>query len=166
MFCPLVKIDVVAHMLNRSARQIFDLVDGGSPMEAGLMWVFNLARNSSGHRRDLRFWDSEIKARAAGEAAKYHNQDLAWVLSQIMPVSRQSFPAGEVSRLLQVRHQTRLSYGEQLPGRRHSCGNTYERPALEHFLRLRWIGNFLPRPTNPVAAQCKTGCRLKMEAVE
>lgn len=166
MFFPLVKIDVAAHVLNRSVRQIFDLVDGGTHVEVGLMWVFNLAVNPAGYRRELRFWCPEIEARRAGQPAKYHNRDVAWVISQILPGNRQSFQPGQINDLLQVRHNTRLEYGTQLPGIRHSCGNTYQRPALERFLALRWLGNYMVQSVNPALAHCKTVSRAKIGAPE
>jgi hypothetical protein len=159
----LVKIDFAASCLNRLVRQIFDLVDGGSASEAGLLWVFNLANNPSGYRRELRFWCPELKARAAGEPAKYHRQDIGWIVAQILPGSRQMFHAGEVSELLQVRARTRIDYGLQLPGRREGCRNTYCRPALERFLTRRWLGSCVAA-INPALARCTGGTRFDMKA--
>ena len=144
MIAALVKIDVAAVFLKRPTRQVFDLADGGSTAETGLLWVFNLAYNLAGPRRDLRFWLPEVQARAAGQPTQYHHQDIDWILSQILPGGRQSFNAGYVDQLLQIRERTRNDYGSQLPGKQVSRRNVYSRAALESFLRRRWIGGGWP----------------------
>jgi hypothetical protein len=163
MLSQLVKIDVAALGLGKSAQQIFDLVDGGTVSEVGLFWVFNLATDPAGHRRELRFWRPELAAREGGNASRYHGENIDWVISQILPGNREVFHAGEVSALLQIRHNTRRGYGLQLPGRLVQCRNIYSRPALERFLRQRWLGNTV-RPVNPALARCASRWHTETEA--
>lgn len=148
MFSALVKIDVAAADLGKSAQQVFDLVDGASLSEAGLLWVFNVARNPAGCRRELRFWRPELQARVAGQAAKYHRQTIQWVLSEILPGTRQTFNAGDVDRMFQIRPRTRLDFGRELPGRRVAGRNVYPRQPLELFLNRRWLGRAKGGPAN------------------
>ena len=136
----LVKIDVATVWLSRSARQVYDFVDGESVSEAGLLWVFNLARNLRDGKRDLRFWIPELKARAEGQARKYHQQDIQWIIAQILPVNRQTFNAGDVDQLFQIRHDTRLAYGAELPGKLIAGRNAYQMPTIGKFLERRWLG--------------------------
>lgn len=137
-FTALVKIDVATVFLNRPTKHVFNLVDGGAVSEAGLLWVFNVARNPAGVRRDLRFWLPELKARTEAEPSQYHRHDIQWVIAQILPESRTNFQAGEVDRLFQVRHSRRLEMFESAglaAGR-----NFYSRPMLADFLKCRWLG--------------------------
>jgi hypothetical protein len=145
MQAALVKIDVAAAVLGKSAPQVFDLVEGGSLSEAGLLWVFNFARNLAGRRRDLRVWLPELKARVAGQPRQYHSQDIRRTLDQILPGGRQRFNAGDVDGLFQIRHRTRLDYGDELPGNRVAGRTVYGRAALESFLARRWIGAAIGR---------------------
>lgn len=136
----LVKIDVAAFDLGKPASQIINLVDGGSLSEVGLLWVFNLARNRNGSRRELRFWRPELAARATGRAAQFHSQDIRQTIAQILPGDRQRFNAGDVDALFQIRPRTRLDFGAELPGHLDAGRNTYARRDLESFLIRRWIG--------------------------
>lgn len=140
MFPALVKIDVAATFLGKSAPQVFNLVEGGSLSEAGLMWVFNLALNRAGCRRDLRIWLPELKSRVAGQPRQYHGQDIRQTLAEILPGNRQRFNAGDVDGLFQIRHRTRLDFGAELPGCRVGGRTIYARATLESFLVRRWIG--------------------------
>jgi len=136
----LIKIDAAAAVLGKSAPQIFDLLEGGSLSEAGLLWVFNLAHNRAGTRRDLRLWLPELKACVAGQPRQYHSQDIRQTLAQILPGNRQRFNAGDVDCLFQIRPRTRLDFGTELPGYRVAGRTIYARSALESFLIRRWLG--------------------------
>jgi hypothetical protein len=136
----LVKIDVAAADLGEPVSKIFDLVDGGSPEEPGLLWTFNLAVDFHGQHRSLRFWRPELLARTQNEPGKYNRYEIAEILALILPEKRASFHAGEVDQLLQIRPRTRIDFGDELPGRLNDGRHTYSRQALESFLKRRWIG--------------------------
>jgi len=136
----LVKIDVAAADLGKSVARIFDLVDGGTPEEAGLLWCFDLSKNIGSKRRDLRFWRPELTARAQGDQQKYCRMEITAVIAMVLPEQRESFHAGEVDQLLQMRPRTRIDLGADLPGRLKDRRHTYSRQALESFLKRRWIG--------------------------
>ncbi len=146
----LVKIDVAAADLGRSVTQIFELVDGGTLLETGLVWVFNLANDASTTRRDLRFWREELLARAAQRAGgshpgKYGHWELDWVIARILPVKRTQFHAGEVDQLFQIRPRTRIDFGAELNGEMKDGRNFYARPVLAEFLKRRWLGALYQR---------------------
>ena len=136
----LVKVDVAAADLGRSIPDIFDLVDGGMAAEAGIMWAFDLARHPGRQRRNLRCWRPELLARAGGDSGKYHRQPVSWVVAQILPETRQTFQAGEVDRLFQIRPRTRIDLHPELKGVMGGGRHTYARPHLESFLLRRWVG--------------------------
>jgi len=136
----LVKIDVASATLGQPARLMFDLIDGPSQGEAALLWVFNLARDLAGRRRDLRFWMPELAAHAARQPDKYNNHGLREVIAEILPGERQSFNAGNVDLMFQIRPRTRLDYGAELPCQRVAGRSVYARAGLEAFLCRRWIG--------------------------
>ena len=138
----LVKIDVAAAHLGWSADKLFDLVDGGTLLEKGFAWVFNLANDLNGERRDLRFWWPEIQARLIGgdSATRYSYYELEWVINKILPAKRQNFHAGEVDQMFQIRPRTRIDLHAELSGTLQSGGNFYARPPLFEFLTRRWLG--------------------------
>ena len=107
MHAALVKIDVAAVDLRASIRRIEQMVDGGTSAGDGLLWVFNFARRG-GRRRDLRFWRSELLARASGNAANTNRLTIKEVLAEILPTTRARFHAGEVDQLFQIRPNTRI----------------------------------------------------------
>ena len=142
----LVKIDVAAVDLNRSARQVFDLVIGGTLLEPGLTWVFNLANDPTGDRRDLRFWREELKQRRTATGPQVAADDLSQlpveeVIARILPVTRTNFAAGEVDQMFQIRPRTRIDFGTQLAGGMRGSGRFYSRAVLAEFLRRRHIGH-------------------------
>ena len=138
MNAALVKIDVAAAALGWSAAKLFDLVDGGTLIEQGFVWVFNLANDVSGQRRDLRFWYAELNARANHfELPKY---ELSGVINTVLPPARRFFHAGEVDQLFQIRHNTRLALHDELAGSLNSGRNQYARADLAAFLTRRWLG--------------------------
>ena len=142
----LVKIDVAAVDLNRSARQVFDLVIGGTLLEPGLTWVFNLANDPTGDRRDLRFWREELKQRRTATGPQVAADDLSQlpveeVIARILPVTRTNFAAGEVDQMFQIRPRTRIDFGMELAGQMRGTGRFYSRAALAEFLRRRHVGH-------------------------
>jgi hypothetical protein len=145
----LVKIDVACADLQVGVRVIERMVDGGDLVTRGLVWVFDLANDHySSSRRELRFWRTELLARASKDSTKQHkygNWELDWVIAQILPTRRKTFQAGEVDQLFQIRHNTRLAFGAELNGNLRNGANTYDRENLASFLRRRWLGNCFDR---------------------
>lgn len=144
MQAALVKIDVAAACLGKSATHLFGLAEGGFLGEPGLEWVFNLANDPEAKRRDLRFWLPELQTRTNQPSNHPTIQpsilDLEAVVAQILPLKRQNFHAGEVDQLLQIRPRTRIDFGEELGGTKQAGRNFYERDMLAAFLRRRWLG--------------------------
>lgn len=138
MNAALVKLDVAAATLGWSAVKLLSLADEGTLIEPGFEWVFNLANNLDGERRDLRFWFSEVLARKS-EIRKAESRNLQSVIDEILPLNRKHFHAGEVDALFQIRHRTRIDLHGELAGRMESGRNFYARTALAAFLKNRWI---------------------------
>ena len=152
MNAALVKIDVAAAHLGWSAAKLFDLVDGGTLLEKGFAWVFNLANDAHGERRDLRFWWPEIEARAkvraglSGSSGKLASYEIEWVIARILPEKRVNFHAGELDQIFQIRPRTRIDLHAELCGTLNGGRNFYPRPALAAFLQRRWLGAVSARP--------------------
>lgn len=141
MKATLVKIDVAAAALGWSAAKLFDLVEGGSLLEPGFEWVFNLANDVHGERRDLRWWWQEIEERRAErEEGKSKRYELREVIDQILPVKRTNFHAGEVDQMFQIRPRTRIDLHDELSVSQRDGHNFYSRYSLAAFLRRRWVG--------------------------
>jgi hypothetical protein len=153
MNAQLVKIDVAAAALGWGADKLFDLVDGGSLLERGFAWVFNLANDAEGGRRDLRFWFPEIQARAKGNDRQYSFYEIEWVIVRILPEKRVNFHAGEVDQMFQIRPRTRIDLHDEICGRLDGGRNFYSRKALAEFLRRRWLGAVYSRVANGGRAQ-------------
>ncbi|MEI9863033.1 MAG: hypothetical protein WDN00_00435 [Limisphaerales bacterium] len=139
MKAALVKIDVAAADLGKSVAQVFELVDGGTTHEAGIVWVFNLANDLNARRRDLRFWRPELFARVQGQADKFNAHELDNIIPLVLTENRLSFQAGEVDQLFQIRPHTRRDYGNELPGNLDKGAHVYSRTALSNFLKRRWL---------------------------
>jgi hypothetical protein len=135
----LVKTDVAAADLNLSIRRIEQMVDGGTPAEPALLWVFNFAVNPTGPIRSLRFWRPELQARAAGQA-NFSWMGISQVIDEILPVTRAYFHAGEVDQMFQIRHNTRIELIQAMAERREGNSNVYQRATLVEFLENRWLG--------------------------
>lgn len=153
MNAALVKIDVAAADLDRSVAQVFDLVDGGTLLEKGITWVFNLANDPDGDRRDLRFWRPEVLAHGHRDIiGKYADWPIERVLAKILPEKRVNFHAGEVDKLFQIRPRTRIDLHGELAGALDGGRNFYSRAALAAFLTRRWLGAVSKRkPFSPAA---------------
>jgi len=148
----LVKIDVAVADTGRSVRALFEMAEGGNRLHQGLRWVFDFSDPAVGQRRELRFWRPEIEARGNGDvrrATEYGAWDFDTVIRQILPETRPTYHAYEVSELFQIRHNTRakLLGGGAAAGPRTS----YPRRTLVDFLRLRWLGHMPARPAYPAA---------------
>ena len=151
MNAALVKIDVAAARLGWSADKLFDLVDGGTLLEKGFAWVWNLANALDGERRDLRFWWPEIEARAqARNQTKFSYYELPWVIAKILPPRRVNFHAGEIDQMFQIRPRTRIDLHAELAGRLEGGRNFYSRAALARFLERRWLGSVSSRISPPI----------------
>lgn len=163
MNCALVKIDVAAHITRKPVRVLFEMADGASLLDTALIWVFDLSndlesQNSRGgaHRRELRFWEPELQARASADVSKhrkYCGWELDWVIAKILPEKRMTFHAGEVDQLFQIRPRTRIDFAE-LNGDMKAGRNFYPRADLAEFLKRRWIAgknNLTPRATARLA---------------
>lgn len=129
----LVKIDTAAIELGRGIRRIEQMVDSGD-----LLWVFDLA--ATGRRRQLRFWQAELLAKAGGDGQAFNRLALADVVAQILPPRKQTYQAGELDQIFQIRHNTRLDLNGELHGTLAEGRNFYRRADLENFLSGRWIG--------------------------
>jgi hypothetical protein len=138
----LVKIDVAAVDLGLGVRRITQMVDGGSSNEKGLVWVFNLANDSSARCRELRFWRPELHAHMQGDADKYSPWEINQIIASILPETREKFNPGEVDQLFQIRPNSRIAYGAELNGKKVAGRNSYQRTTLAEFLKRRWLGNF------------------------
>lgn len=162
MNAALVKIDVAAATLGWSAAKLFDLVEGpgrsGDLIEKSFVWVFNLANNPAGERRDLRFWMPELTARSVSTSGrtKFDGYQIDWVIARVLPEKRVNFHAGEVDQLFQIRPRTRIDLHEELTGARsgeRGARNFYSRVELAEFLKRRWLGALYSRkPLLPCAA--------------
>ncbi|MEI8289827.1 MAG: hypothetical protein WCH99_10165 [Verrucomicrobiota bacterium] len=141
MNAQLVKIDVAAAQLGWSAAKLFDLVEGGTLLEAGFEWVFNLANDPKGERRDLRFWMYEVAHRAdpGSKLQAPSSYELSGVINTILPPARRYFHAGEVDQLFQIRPRTRIDLHDELAGSLNSGRNQYARADLAAFLKRRHI---------------------------
>jgi hypothetical protein len=163
MNAALVKIDVAAAHLGWSAAKLFELVDGGTLLEKGFAWVFNLANDVNGERRDLRFWWPEVEARAkarAGQpsnAGKLNHYEIDWVIARILPEKRVNFHAGELDQLFQIRPRTRIDLHAELSGSLDGGRNFYPRPALVAFLQRRWLGAVSSRTAGSTESRPTTG---------
>lgn len=149
MNAALVKIDVAAATLGWSAGKLFDLVDGGTLLEKGFVWVFNLANDPHGDRRDLRFWMPEIQARCVPHGRSYGHWEIEHVIAKVLPKNRTNFHAGEVDQLFQIRHRTRIDLHGELFGTATPTAkgtpNFYPRTVLAAFLKRRWLGALYER---------------------
>ena len=144
MNAALVKLDVAAAALGWSAVKLLSLADEGTLLEPGFVWVWNLANDLDGERRDLRWWAVEVQVRAGisqpGPGSGDRSQGpLARVIGQILPLKRTNFHAGEVDAMFQIRHRTRLDYGIELNGGLVNGRTLYPRETLVAFLERRWI---------------------------
>ena len=133
----LVKVDSVMDVRGVSADVVYDWADGaaGSISEEGLVWVWNVAVDPAGEKRDLRFWFREV---IAPETTK--KLDLDEVIALVLG-DRKNFHAGEVCHLLRVRRPTLIELRGELNGRLKSSGAFFPRRALRDFLHARWLGN-------------------------
>jgi hypothetical protein len=145
MLIALVKIDVAAVDLNRSAQQVRSLAEGGTAAEPGLLWVFNLAANASGQRRDLRFWRGELRAYSTSTGSACRQKGIEQVLAEILPAQRNFFSAGEIDQLFQIRPRTRIDLNHELQGELNHGRYSYARASLAKFLTRRWLGGEIER---------------------
>lgn len=145
MQAALVKVDVAAARLRWNVGRLFDLTDGGTLLENGFAWVFNLANDPCGQKRDLRWWMPEIEARAGSTGStKFNYYQPGWVIGRILPEKRVNFHAGEVDQLFQIRPRTRIDLHAEIFGgvavTKGRGPNFYSREFLAAFLLRRWLG--------------------------
>jgi len=159
----LVKIDVVSALLGLPVKKVHVLVDESYFGNRGFAWVFNLALDPQGERKDLRWWWPEIQARMnpdAKENRRYAFYQLEWVINRIVPGNRPHYPSGEVDRLFQISPQTRIRLHAEffgpvetahcdVPGNLPQGGSLYPRTALVEFLERRWIQNLKKSVNQP-----------------
>jgi len=148
MNAQLVKVDVAADLLGKSVGHVFQLAEGGCLGEPGFEWVFNLANNLAGDRRDLRFWRPEIVARVEQSRVERATSPVVDgnlpsaiddVINTILPERRQVFYAGELDTMFQIRPRTRIDLHSEIVGELKSGCNFYSRRILVEFLRRRWL---------------------------
>lgn len=133
----LIKLDGVAFLRRQSVRTIRRLVEGGNRgaqfdlLERGFEWVWNVATNLEGDKRDLRFWSVEV---VMPEHAQ--NKTLADVIRTILPPRRTNFLPGELMEIFAWQHENifNLKRAGQLPPDHQT-----PRAALEKFLTDRLI---------------------------
>jgi hypothetical protein len=127
----LLKIDAAAYLRRTTVDNLFKLSEGGTLIDHGLEWVFNVATNANGVERDLRFWSQEIEAPETTDKSS-----LAGMLAVLLP-RKLNFASQEVTSLLQIRrsHLMQLRRVRALPP-----GKFTSRAALENFLQSRWLG--------------------------
>jgi hypothetical protein len=163
MNAALIKVDVVSVLLGWPTKKLYSLVDESAVRERGFAWVFNLARDPQGGRKDLRWWWPEIQARLSPDSKenkRYSFYQLPWVINRIVPDARLQYTAGEVDRLLQIRPHSRLNLHAELLGATDAGSdpipvstfleaNCYPRAALARFLERRWIQNLKQSAEQP-----------------
>ena len=132
---PLAKADGVALLTRKPIRAIYAMADGGDLVDGKLIWVWNVATNPAGDKRDLRFWIGEIIA-----PARQQKLTLAEVINFLVPPKRREFPAGEVCALLQVRPITLSELRLELNGALRANSGFYPRAGLVKFFTARWLG--------------------------
>lgn len=115
----------------KNERQMRELAEGGSLIEAGLEWVFNVAVDAGSDKRDLRFYAGEIICPEFQRGKR-----LADVVNAILPPTRKDFPIGQLVLEWQVTHQHiyNLKTARELPP-----GSFTPRNALVSFLMRRLV---------------------------
>ena len=146
MKATLVKIDVVSADLGKTAKEIVELVDGGTLLEPGLVWVFDLSQRVNTGRRDLRFWRFEIHARAEGKQDALRGLELDAVVERILPANRDRLQAGELDLLWQLRPCRRFNLNRHFTQPKRCAQRVYVRAELIAFLKRRWLGATFTRP--------------------
>jgi hypothetical protein len=132
---PLAKVDSVAWFTRKPINVIYAMADGGDIPDGGLQWVWNVATNPTGKKRDLRFLAREFM-----EPQTVAGFSLEQVITILLGESRREFPAGEVCRLLQVRPITLSNLRKELNGEVRGNGGYYPRAGLVEFFSTRWLG--------------------------
>jgi hypothetical protein len=156
---PLAKADGVALLTRKPIRAIYAMADGGDLVDGKLMWVWNVATNPAGDKRDLRFLIAESIA-----PARMQKLTLDQVINLIVSPKRREFPAGEVCALLQVRDITLRDLRAELAGSLrdgHGITNFYPRAGLVKFFQTRWLGattnTFAPDKAAPLNSPARPG---------
>ncbi|MEI7534128.1 MAG: hypothetical protein WCK57_07125 [Verrucomicrobiae bacterium] len=132
---PLTTVDGVAMLINKSIKTVYDRADGGDASGCGYQFVWNVATNPKGKIRHLRFWVPEIDDPKAVAILT-----LDEVISQILPVTRSEFPAGNVCKFLQIRPPTLALLRSELNGEVRRNSGYFPRAGLVKFFRSRWLG--------------------------
>ena len=133
---PLLTINSVMALRRKSADEIYELVDGGTLLDRGLKWVFNLATDPQGKIRDLRFFALEI---LAPDSVKDMTE--AEVIGTILPTAIKNFHSGQVCQTFVIRRPTlmalRAQLGGELQAEVRSC--FFPRATLVAFLKARHL---------------------------
>ena len=132
---PLAKADGVALLTRKPISEIYAMAEGGDLVGGNYVWVWNVAVNPAGEKRDLRWWIGEVLAPKRQAALT-----LEQVIVRLVPPHRREFPAGEVCRLLQVRPITLSELRGELQGALRSNSGFYPRAGLVKFFQTRWLG--------------------------
>ena len=159
----LVKISVACATLSLGVDAINELATAGD-----LLWVWNLATNPNGKIASLRFFLSELEARAEGDTRRFASFGLAQILDKVLPPGRAFWPAGALDQLFQLSRPGRIALNGEIMVRNRvisqgGASNTYRREDLAEFLRRRWLGNLeaSPRVQAGKSDQAQAGFHLR-----
>jgi hypothetical protein len=126
----LVTTDVLRAVRGVDAEVIHAAVD-----DFRLRWVFNIAVDPA-KARELRFWAKEVIAPEFTRTLSF-----AAALQEILGENRTRWRGAEIQQLLLISRPTimRLHHHGDLPGKVVRGTFWTARPAVENFLRTRWV---------------------------
>lgn len=138
----LLKLDTAAVHRRRSQRSLKLMVEGGNVdhsrdlFEQALIWVFNVATDANGQKRDLRFWSVEIDTPARAVGA-----DIDDVIVSLLGERRENFAPGDLIEIFCWQHENifKLKKLGVFPPSQFT-----PRAVLENFLRTRHISHCPP----------------------
>jgi hypothetical protein len=135
----LVRVDTVMAVLGVDADTVYARTDGGRDDDQ-LVYVWNVAVNPAGEKRELVFWAQEVEARKNKRPLPV--DDIDDVATFILG-DRKHFPSGEVRQLLGgIRRPTLMALRRELCGKLGSATTFFPRQALKNFLTgPRWLGS-------------------------
>ena len=127
----LIDLNTVRATRGISTRKVNALVESGA-----LLWVFNMGRmNTEKPILELRFWLPEII-----DAEAVIHLKISEVIQKILPESRQKISGSEIGQWFLVSRPTVQRIGLETGGVVKDRILHVKRPALEDYLRKRWLG--------------------------
>lgn len=133
----LLPLSTAAWIRRQPVRAMRRLVEGGNyqrrqhARKRGFEWVWNVATNPQGRRRDLRFWSVEILT-----PRKSRRRTAEEVIQSLLPPQRHRLTNGEVCDLFGWQYENLNAHkkaGSLPPGR------TIPRRVVERFLKKRLL---------------------------